>query len=67
MKCPNCYADNNTVVDSRSIQDGQKRYRKCHSCGITFKTVETMYRKPRITNRPLPMWYVRQLEKEIEQ
>lgn len=64
MKCPNCYADDNTVVDTRARKVGQKRIRKCNNCGMTFRTVEQVYRKPRITEKPLPMWYVRQLEKE---
>ena len=66
MKCPNCKADNNIVIDSRNNKTGgQKRIRQCISCGTRFKTREEIYVRTRVTEKPLPAWYAKQIGKEI--
>jgi len=42
MKCPYCAADNDKVVDSRSMGDGLsiRRRRECLACGKRFTTYE---------------------------
>lgn len=42
MRCPFCQADNDSVRDSRIIEDGRaiKRRRYCHSCRKRFTTFE---------------------------
>lgn len=39
MTCPVCGAETK-VVDSRSIEDGTRRRRKCLECDYRFSTVE---------------------------
>jgi len=43
VKCPRCGADNDHVVDSRQVRDGQaiRRRRECDACGERFTTYET--------------------------
>lgn len=67
MKCPNCFTDNNAVIDSRSRNETQKRIRRCQNCGYSFRTIEKIYPKGRITEKPLPTWYTNRMEKEMEQ
>ena len=42
MKCPRCGADDDKVVDSRSVRDGLavRRRRECASCAERFTTYE---------------------------
>ncbi|MBI1387738.1 MAG: transcriptional repressor NrdR [bacterium] len=42
MKCPYCGADDDKVVDSRSMADGLsiRRRRECNNCGRRFTTYE---------------------------
>ncbi len=42
MRCPFCQADNDSVRDSRIVEDGRaiKRRRYCHSCRRRFTTFE---------------------------
>ncbi|MCA9428557.1 MAG: transcriptional repressor NrdR, partial [Candidatus Omnitrophica bacterium] len=42
MKCPYCSADNDHVVDSRSMAEGTaiRRRRECQACGKRFTTYE---------------------------
>ncbi|MBL8496711.1 transcriptional repressor NrdR [Nitrosomonas sp. JL21] len=44
MKCPFCFADDTSVIDSRVSEDGQKirRRRRCQSCDKRFTTYETV-------------------------
>lgn len=44
MKCPFCFADDTSVIDSRVSDDGQKirRRRRCQSCDKRFTTYETV-------------------------
>ncbi len=47
MKCPNCIAIDDKVVDSRSNRDGSqiRRRRECLECGTRFTTFEEIYRE----------------------
>ena len=42
MKCPKCGADNDKVLDSRTVRDGlaTRRRRECQACGLRFTTYE---------------------------
>ena len=42
MRCPSCGSDDDRVVDSRPIQDGQaiRRRRECRRCDVRFTTFE---------------------------
>ena len=42
MKCPFCFADDTSVIDSRVSEDGQKirSRRRCQSCDKRFTTYE---------------------------
>jgi len=42
MKCPYCGVNNDQVVDSRSMNEGEiiRRRRRCHSCQKRFTTYE---------------------------
>jgi transcriptional repressor NrdR len=42
MRCPFCHVDNDSVRDTRVMEDGRaiKRRRYCHSCRRRFATVE---------------------------
>lgn len=42
MKCPNCYASDTKVIDSRSVNDGLaiRRRRECARCRSRFSTYE---------------------------
>lgn len=42
MKCPSCGADDDKVVDSRSVREGLavRRRRECTACGERFTTYE---------------------------
>jgi transcriptional repressor NrdR len=44
MKCPYCGHDNDAVLDSRPLRDGEaiKRRRECKHCGRRFTTFETI-------------------------
>lgn len=43
MKCPKCSSDNIGVANSLPGDDTRVfRYRKCHDCGHSFRTVETI-------------------------
>ena len=46
MKCPKCSADNDKVLDSRSVRDGAaiRRRRECLNCGHRFTTYEEIDR-----------------------
>ena len=42
MRCPKCGANNDKVIDSRSIKDdfGVRRRRECLNCSYRFTTIE---------------------------
>jgi transcriptional repressor NrdR len=44
MKCPYCGSDNDAVLDSRPMHEGEaiKRRRECKSCDRRFTTFETI-------------------------
>jgi len=44
MKCPYCGHDNDAVLDSRPLREGEaiKRRRECKHCGRRFTTFETI-------------------------
>jgi transcriptional repressor NrdR len=44
MKCPFCGQDNDAVLDSRPLREGEaiKRRRECKHCGRRFTTFETI-------------------------
>ncbi|GAB6166897.1 transcriptional regulator NrdR [Thermostilla marina] len=46
MKCPNCQADDDRVIDSRSVEDGYsiRRRRQCNCCNHRFTTYERVER-----------------------
>ncbi len=48
MKCPRCGEDNDRVVDSRSVREGEavRRRRECLACGERFTTYEAVEMKP---------------------
>ena len=48
MKCPFCHVDDDKVVDSRSVGEGEaiRRRRECQGCGKRFTTYERMERMP---------------------
>lgn len=48
MKCPRCGEDNDRVVDSRSVREGDavRRRRECLACGERFTTYEAVEMKP---------------------
>jgi transcriptional repressor NrdR len=47
MRCPECKANNDIVIDSRTWKNGTKRYRRrlCQECDHRFSTSETVDRK----------------------
>jgi transcriptional repressor NrdR len=50
MQCPFCRVDNDRVIDSRSIGEGNaiRRRRKCLACGKRFTTYERTEEQPRV-------------------
>lgn len=40
MKCPHCSKANLRVIDTRAVNDGIRRRRKCQTCGRRFTTYE---------------------------
>ena len=46
MKCPKCHEQEDKVIDSRSVKDGEviRRRRMCLSCGHRFTTYEEVVR-----------------------
>lgn len=48
MRCPNCAADNDHVVDSRPSNDGTsiRRRRECGTCEERFTTFERVEQRP---------------------
>lgn len=62
MLCPKCQANNNTVIDSRSKADHQKRIRRCHNCGQTFNTREYYDPDEKVTVKPMPAWAKKNLK-----
>lgn len=48
MKCPNCGIENDRVIDSRQVLDGEaiRRRRECLSCGFRFTTFEYIEQIP---------------------
>ncbi len=40
MKCPYCSGSESRVLDSRSVDEGVRRRRKCLACGARFTTYE---------------------------
>ncbi|MEA2056622.1 MAG: transcriptional regulator NrdR [Patescibacteria group bacterium] len=42
MKCPYCFSDNTSVIDSRGSEEGEaiRRRRDCNQCGRRFTTYE---------------------------
>ena len=50
MQCPSCGTDEDRVIDSRSIGEGNaiRRRRKCLCCGKRFTTYERTEAQPRV-------------------
>lgn len=48
MKCPFCFRDNDKVIDTRIVKDGEaiRRRRECLSCGKRFTTYEYIEKFP---------------------
>jgi|UniRef100_A0A7C4U746 transcriptional repressor NrdR len=48
MKCPYCSSDNDRVVDTRIVKDGEaiRRRRECLNCGKRFTTYEYIEKFP---------------------
>jgi|UniRef100_A0A7V5XYX2 transcriptional repressor NrdR len=48
MKCPNCGVDNDRVIDSRQVLEGEaiRRRRECLYCGFRFTTFEYIEQIP---------------------
>ncbi len=48
MRCPYCKHDNDHVIDSRVVEDGEaiRRRRECNVCGRRFTTYERLERRP---------------------
>jgi len=48
MKCPNCGLDNDRVIDSRQVLEGEaiRRRRECLNCGFRFTTFEYIEQIP---------------------
>ncbi|MCD6277649.1 transcriptional repressor NrdR [candidate division WOR-3 bacterium] len=48
MKCPYCGDDNDRVIDTRLVKDGEaiRRRRECLSCGRRFTTYEYIEKTP---------------------
>uniref|UniRef100_A0A7V4E478 Transcriptional repressor NrdR n=1 Tax=candidate division WOR-3 bacterium TaxID=2052148 RepID=A0A7V4E478_UNCW3 len=48
MKCPNCGLDNDRVIDSRQVLEGEaiRRRRECVNCGFRFTTFEYIEQIP---------------------
>lgn len=48
MKCPNCNMDNDRVIDSRPVLNGEaiRRRRECLNCGQRFTTFEYIEQIP---------------------
>ena len=46
MKCPRCGADDDKVMDSRSVREGAaiRRRRECNGCGYRYTTYEEVDR-----------------------
>lgn len=46
MKCPKCHADNDKVLESRTVREGAaiRRRRECNECGHRFTTYEEIDR-----------------------
>ena len=44
MRCPKCKCDNDRVIDSRGVKDGDgvRRRRECLECGYRFTTLEAV-------------------------
>lgn len=44
MRCPKCYCNKSSVVDSRQAEDGNtiRRRRECEDCGTRFTTFERL-------------------------
>lgn len=40
ISCPHCRSTLSTVTDTRKIEGGKKRRRRCFTCDRTFETVE---------------------------
>jgi len=40
ISCPHCGSNLNTVTDTRKVEGGIKRRRRCFKCERTFVTVE---------------------------
>lgn len=55
MKCPNCGADNNRVIDTRDKGERHIRRRRCANCYTVFKTYEYFVAE-RVTTKPMPEW-----------
>ena len=53
MRCPNCAADDDRVVDSRPSADGTtiRRRRECHACAQRFTTFERVEQAPLVVRK----------------
>lgn len=48
MRCPHCHENNDKVIESRSLAEGDciRRRRECLSCGFRFTSYERLEEKP---------------------
>ncbi|OGC03455.1 transcriptional regulator NrdR [candidate division WOR-1 bacterium RIFOXYA12_FULL_43_27] len=48
MKCPVCQKDDDKVLESRSIDEGEqvRRRRECNACGNRFTSYESVEKRP---------------------
>jgi transcriptional repressor NrdR len=48
MRCPHCGSDDDKVIDSRTLANGEsiRRRRECLSCGFRFTSYERIEEKP---------------------
>lgn len=45
MECPKCGKNKTSINDTQKFSDHVRRYRKCKSCGLRFRTKEEIWRK----------------------
>lgn len=48
MKCPICQKDDDKVLESRTVEDGEtiRRRRECNACGNRFTSYESVEKRP---------------------
>jgi transcriptional regulator NrdR family protein len=56
MRCPSCNADTVLTLDSRPVDNGRQRRRKCSGCGAQWRTMEAVVEGSLSVPRPEPAW-----------